>query len=207
MFKKYIPETTVRVIKRIKNIILKYGFYLAGGTSLSLHLGHRYSKDLDFFNSQEFDSETLSSEILKLGGKIIYSERDTVHSEIDKTLVSMFYYPYPLLYPLEYFEGIPVASLKDVAAMKLLSLSQRAEKKDYFDIVFIMKNISIRELKDLMIKKFSKERLNWYHITKSLFFFEDVESSPDPICEEISWDEVKRFLLSKRREIESIFLE
>jgi hypothetical protein len=28
-------------------------FYLAGGTGLALHLGHRFSVDLDFFSSDE----------------------------------------------------------------------------------------------------------------------------------------------------------
>ena len=34
------------------------GAYLAGGTALALHLGHRYSEDLDFFTLKAFASKS-----------------------------------------------------------------------------------------------------------------------------------------------------
>ncbi|MBI2465338.1 nucleotidyl transferase AbiEii/AbiGii toxin family protein [Candidatus Shapirobacteria bacterium] len=35
--------------------IVSSGFYLAGGTSLALQLGHRDSVDFDFFTDSEYD--------------------------------------------------------------------------------------------------------------------------------------------------------
>ena len=35
------------------------GFYLGGGTALALDLGHRLSRDFDFFASESFDEEAL----------------------------------------------------------------------------------------------------------------------------------------------------
>ncbi len=47
--------------------ILK-GFYLAGGTGLALHLGHRESIDLDFFREESFDENRYLTDIVSLGG-------------------------------------------------------------------------------------------------------------------------------------------
>ena len=40
-----------RILKQIE-FLKRYGFYLAGGTSLALFLGHRRSKDLDFYTKE-----------------------------------------------------------------------------------------------------------------------------------------------------------
>ncbi len=39
--------------------------YLAGGSALALHLGHRQSIDFDFFTSKHFDNKNLARIILK----------------------------------------------------------------------------------------------------------------------------------------------
>ncbi|MBI2342229.1 MAG: nucleotidyl transferase AbiEii/AbiGii toxin family protein, partial [Deltaproteobacteria bacterium] len=44
-------------------IFRKIGAYLAGGTALALHLGHRSSEDFDFYVPKEFNSETFESAI------------------------------------------------------------------------------------------------------------------------------------------------
>jgi hypothetical protein len=45
------PETQ-RSLRKIAGLGFIQDFYLAGGTGLALHLGHRFSVDLDFFSSQ-----------------------------------------------------------------------------------------------------------------------------------------------------------
>jgi len=44
-------QTLLELLSRIPEI---QTFYLAGGTGLALHLGHRRSRDFDFFRSKEF---------------------------------------------------------------------------------------------------------------------------------------------------------
>ncbi len=41
-------------------VVAKGKFYLAGGTALALHLGHRLSRDLDWFTAHPFDGEQLA---------------------------------------------------------------------------------------------------------------------------------------------------
>jgi predicted nucleotidyltransferase component of viral defense system len=71
-------------------------FYLAGGTALSLQLGHRQSIDLDFFSATE-----------------------------------------------------------DIALMKMDALLSRANRKDFYDLYFICKNIPLKQLFSNAHKKIS----------------------------------------------------
>jgi hypothetical protein len=49
MFDSVLTETSRNTIEIFSNLPLIRQFYLAGGTGCALHLGHRISKDLDFF--------------------------------------------------------------------------------------------------------------------------------------------------------------
>ncbi len=206
MFQKYLPENSIEILDRLRSILNDYGFYLAGGSALALQIGHRCSGDLDFFTQTNFNTEILASKLIEKGLTIRLIEEGTVLSELQNTRVSFFYYPYPLMLNTLDFNGVEVAQVKDIAAMKLIAIAQRAEKKDYFDIAEVLKRIPLPELREITIKKYGKSRLNWYHIVKSLFFFDDVEDSPQPLYSVESWDQVKKFLLSRKDEIETIFL-
>jgi predicted nucleotidyltransferase component of viral defense system len=206
MFQKYLPENSIEILDKLRSILIDYGFYLAGGTALALQIGHRYSRDLDFFTQRNFNTEILTNKLLRKELKIRLIEEGTILSELQNTSVSFFYCPYPLIFNTVDFTGIQVAQVNDIATMKLIAIAQRAEKKDYFDIAEVLKRIPPKELKETTIKKYGKSRLNWYHIVKSLFFFSDVEDSPDPMYSDETWDKVKKFLLSKKDEIETVFL-
>jgi len=206
MFQEYLPENSIEILDGLRNIVIDYGFYLAGGTALALQLGHRYSRDLDFFTDRNFNTEILTSKLIAKGLKIRFTEEGTILSELESISVSFFYYPYSLIFNTINFNGIRVTDFKDIAVMKLIAIAQRAEKKDYFDTVEVLKRVPLSELKEIAIKKYGKSRLNWYHIVKSLFFFSDVEGSPDPMCSDETWGKVKKFLLSKKNEIEKVFL-
>ena len=53
MFTKTLLPDTIRAIKLVSNIPIIQKSYLAGGTALAPHLGHRISVDLDFFTQEE----------------------------------------------------------------------------------------------------------------------------------------------------------
>src|SRR4030067_2709969 len=50
-----LPRERRDALQRVSELTFIDRFYLAGGTGLALHLGHRFSVDLDFF-SQASDS-------------------------------------------------------------------------------------------------------------------------------------------------------
>ena len=49
-----------------KSGLVKDG-YLAGGSALALHFGHRYSQDFDFFSQKNFDPRLFSQNLKKTG--------------------------------------------------------------------------------------------------------------------------------------------
>jgi len=121
-------------------------FVLYGGTAIALRLGHRSSEDFDFFSSEAFEVPALmdalsfsrDAEILQAAANTL-----TLRVECDGAVKLSFFGglnlgrvadPDPL--PGQSFA---IASLADLLAAKLKVLWQRAEAKDYLDVVAIIR--------------------------------------------------------------------
>lgn len=176
-------------------------FYLAGGTGLALQLGHRKSIDLDFFSENSFNIDRISSIILSdEDDKITQTEEGTIHAIINKVKVSLLFYPYPLLDDFQYLNRIRIAAIEDIACMKTIAVSQRAERKDFFDMYEIMKVYSPSYIKDMLIKKYGANRINCYHILKSFFYFDDAEESLNPVSlNNTDWETVKQHFIKNEK--------
>lgn len=84
-----------------------------------------------------------------------------------------------------------LASIKDIAAMKITAIIGRGTKKDFIDIYFLLQQFSLSEILDLYLQKYPDGSL--FIALKSLSFFDDAENDPMPIMfENISWGDVKQ---------------
>ena len=84
----------------------------------------------------------------------------------------------------------------------MIAISQRAAKKDFYDLYEILQILTPHKLKDLLLQKYTAERINCYHILKSCFFFGDMESDLDPISlKNRNWREIKEFFLSQEKDL------
>ncbi|MFZ5945979.1 MAG: nucleotidyl transferase AbiEii/AbiGii toxin family protein [Bacillota bacterium] len=179
-------------------------FYLAGGTALALHLGHRWSEDLDFFSKQKFDSFALISKLSETDEFFVTGqEMDTVHGLMGNVKLSFLHYPYSLLEDFHLYKEIKIASIKDIALMKLIALVQRGTKKDFIDLYFIEKEaMKIEELINLFPEKFKISSYQPILIYKSLGYFEDADREVTPkMFKEISWEEIKSYFLRRQKEL------
>ena len=157
---------------------LKSQFYLAGGTGLALQIGHRDSIDFDFFTETDFDTTLLFQKLEKIftGRKIdeIQNETGTITIIIDnKIKMSFFYYPYKLLLPLIDEPFLKIASIADIAAMKVSAITSRATLKDYVDVFFIFDHLSFKK-----IMAYAREKMPFLDenfIRKSMVYFDDVK--------------------------------
>lgn len=176
------------------------GWYLAGGTSLALQVGHRRSVDLDFFTPEYFDEKKIEETLSKLGDwKTTSIDRGTVYGELDQVKISLIAYPFIKFSKL--FLKIGAVSLvrpEDIAVMKIVAISQRGKKRDFFDLYWISLNIqdltkSIESAQDqYQIKQ------NLTHVLKSLVYFQDAEDDPTPdIYFKATWKEVKSFFIDQ----------
>ena len=84
MHEQVLEQKTKRLFDRIGDTGFIKGFYLAGGTALALHIGHRKSIDLDLFSEKPFSVRDIIEQ-LKTIGKIRINEkkRDTLNCVLD----------------------------------------------------------------------------------------------------------------------------
>lgn len=181
-------------------------WYLAGGTSLALSAGHRKSFDLDFFYKlSNFDASELSEKLLESNDwEIHIKKKNTIYGKLFGSKVSFIAYPFfvPKQDFLRY-GSINVLTPKDVGVMKIIAISQRGRKRDFFDLYWCAKNIEPLEemVKNLKVQ-YPSVAHNYHHILKSLVYFEDAESDPNPkIFFDADWKKVKSFF---RKEVVAI---
>jgi len=195
MFTKALLPDTIRALKLVSKISIVKKSYLAGGTALALHLGHRFSVDLDFFTQEVFDEKTLSGELNQLPE---YKEDGTawrtVWGKVGKTKFSLFYYQYPLIKKTITFEGIQILQKEDIAAMKIHALEDRGVKRDFFDLYFLAKEFTLEQMLKFYDQKYGILKDHLYIIIRSLKYFQDAEEDDDPkMIEKVSWEEIKKF--------------
>lgn len=195
MYKKVINQKTEDLLSKLTKSKIIKDFYLAGGTALALQYGHRKSIDLDWFNQKDFDTTELKRNLERLGKIIIESEeKNTLNLTINNVKLSFFGYPYKLLFPFLKWRGVKLADPRDIACMKLNTISSRGAKKDFIDLYFILKDYSLIELMRLFSRKYQKIKYNQLHILKSLVYFVDADREPEPIMlKEIDWQKIKKY--------------
>lgn len=211
LFWNTITDDMRIVLGEFSQTAIAQRFYLAGGTALSLQIGHRLSVDLDFFSSSE-DIPTIRpalehalaqfSPILSDSswGNLVYLARDI--------RIGFYGYGFPLVAPLVESEAIRLASIEDIALMKLDAMLSRAARKDFYDLYYICKNIPIKQLFKLANHKYSSVRDFESQATKRLVYFENAERESEPsLLEKVSWQTVQEYFRQQAKEIEQSWLE
>lgn len=149
--------------KELFPIIGKFSeFYLAGGTALALQLGHRISVDYDLFSDQEIPQDFVAK-VRKIFSSYTVSpsvnNRDELTVFVGSVKVTFLYYPFPLIQPLASHEGLQIASIKEIAAMKAYTIGRRTSFKDYVDMYEIIssKHADLDEIIQLAREKYKNE--------------------------------------------------
>jgi hypothetical protein len=202
MFDKVLTDDTRKAISTLSMLEFLKPFYLAGGTGCAVHIGHRFSYDLDFFSPGKFDV-LIISRILSNSGNFIadYSDKDTLIGTFNNTRVSFMYYKYPLIKEIAPFLDINIASIEDIGCMKIEAIAARGKKRDFVDLQAILKkiNLDLADFFEFYKKKYSGEKYNEAHILKSLNYFDDAENDPDlNMLVDLKWEQVKKFFRKQK---------
>ncbi len=177
----------------------KKDFYLAGGTAIALHIGHRESIDFSMFTFNEFENFKLRQKIKKL----ITIDRVLRDELGDLTFLSLgvqitfFNYPYRIESELEFEDYFRVPDLLTLGAMKLFALGRRAKWKDYVDLYFILQRYSLSGILEKAETIFTDE-FNAKILREQLSYFNDINYSEEVIFKkdfEVDDEEVKRKLI------------
>jgi len=207
LFSETISPDTARLIEKIRNCSWLGPYYLAGGTALALHLGHRTSIDLDFFTESEVEEMTLVDHLRKAGDiRLDQMGSGTIVGNLDGVRISFFKYPYMLLESLTEWNGLNVASIHDIALMKIVAILQRGSIKDFIDMFFIGRKFKpIDDLLPELSEKYIGVQFNTNHILRSLCYFEDAEKEPLPsMIAPCDWQEVKEYFVNEVKRLTRI---
>jgi Nucleotidyl transferase AbiEii toxin, Type IV TA system len=206
---KVVTPKMQRLLLHIGGQPFSHRFYLAGGTALSLQMGHRRSVDFDFFSALDEVDEKSRNEIIagisSFPTQIIESVGGNLLMVVDDIRIGFFSYGYPLVDEPVRCENVHLASIIDIGLMKCDALISRGSRKDFYDLFFISGYIKLDHLLQLGEKKYPHFRDFPLMVLESMTMFENADRDVQPeLFDNIPWDQVKQsfieqaHLLSKR---------
>lgn len=182
--RRILPKDTASTWEVLAPIIPSAA-YLGGGTAIAVHLGHRTSRDLDFFfHDGSVDLDNLAS-VLSAAGRFAVTERapGTLNGIFSATKVQFLHSdearPQRMLESPAEVDGLRIAQMSDLMAMKLKVVGDRGELRDYFDLMTIEQRTgrTMDEGLALFLERFQPEypeqAVN--HILLGLGYFDDVD--------------------------------
>lgn len=188
---------TLKLLDSIVELDELSPYTLVGGTALALHLGHRKSIDLDFFTLNTIDYSVLL-QVLEARFKVEVTAQHLsgLNLIIDDVKCDLLRHNYTWLEPTTKLGNTRLASLEDIAAMKLNAICGRGSKKDFIDIYILLRQFSLNDVIRFYRRKYPNRSLLMAY--KSLVYFEDAEREPSPeMIEPVEWFEVKETILEQ----------
>jgi len=132
-------------------------FVLVGGTALSLQLGHRVSVDIDMFTDNDYGSMNLEEiknvllntfpyidRIENLKGRNLGYSVDIGNNKLESVKLDL-YYTDKFIYPTIHQDGLRMASLQDLVAMKTETIAFSKRKKDFWDVHELLECFTLDE--------------------------------------------------------------
>ena len=128
---------------------------LVGGTALALQLGHRTSIDLDLFGHISCDDIQLRKTLASHGQlqEISLSQNVKLFT-IDGVKVDIVNYDSPWIDGMVKHDNLRLASVSEIAAMKIRAIIGRGTRKDFVDLYYLLQLFSIEDIMALFRKKY-----------------------------------------------------
>jgi len=185
-----VDESTLELLKKLQSLRMLSEMRLVGGTSLALQIGHRKSIDIDLFGILDIDA--LTDELKTIGDVVLLSNSKNIQTYlIDEIKVVIVHFEYPWLRNRMEVDGIYLAGIEDIAAMKLGAIIGRGSKKDFIDLYYILQQFDLTQLLSFYGQKYHPNG-SIFLVLKSLVYFEDAENEAMPwMFHDLSWEEVK----------------
>lgn len=174
--------------------------HLAGGSAVVCHFGHRRSEDLDLFSiTPQLDLEMLRRALATVfPGMTVRGASDAILKVVaEDATIDIVRYPYPPLeVPASGPGGVPIAGIRDLAAMKLAAIANRGIRRDFWDLFVIARSgLSLTEMVGAYLLKFGRLEADLYHVFRSLTYFADAEADPlyPAMMTAALWSDIKAF--------------
>ena len=195
LYKNAVEPITLEVLEKICFLPQFAAFALGMDTNIALRKGHHLSVDLDFFTSKPFNTADIYKQITKIfkPAGLLFEQNQTMMFLIDDIKIDFVLYPFEWVRPFDEIDSCRLIHLDDMIPMKLQALSNRFSKKDFWDVEFLLREISLDKM--LKIFKLKFPPIDTGYIVHSLTNFEDAETEEDPISlVGKKWEEIKKNL-------------
>jgi hypothetical protein len=173
------------LLRKLEKETVFKDYFLVGGTALALQIGHRISVDIDLFTQQELCIPEITNYLIQNHAgnyQLLNSQKMIYQVVIEGIKVDFVQHPFKLVEPVYYNNHITYLGKNDIAAMKLHAIETSGNRaKDFVDIFFLLKEISLEKMFESYRIKYSTD--NIFNAKRSLAFFDDVP--------EESWQEVQ----------------
>ncbi len=191
-----VEGNTLDILKKLLQIDALLDFNLVGGTALSLKYGHRKSIDLDLFSSTDFLNEEIYNSVLKVFPDFSCGSLRNpigVFGFIEDLKIDLVKYTkFPIIRPIEIFEGIRFYSDEDISAMKIFAILKRAVKKDFYDLSLLLDKYGLENIIDWYNEKYPNNQM-MISIPNAIVYFNEAEESEDPkSLNGNSWKKIKQ---------------
>ena len=184
LFHDAIEPATLELLKRLQSLPALAETRLVGGTALALQLGHRISVDLDVFGKWNY-AEDLAGVFSAIGRT--EKESGTPNGRMAFCVV---YDMYEWLEPPVEEEGVRLAGIRDIAAMKVNAITNRGTRKDFVDMARLLGDYLLADIFAWYRAKYPTA--NPALAMRSLSYFVDAETMPMPkMLIPFDWDEAK----------------
>ena len=166
-------------------------FRLVGGTALSLQIGHRESIDIDLFSDAEYGTLNFKEiedflrnnfdhvdflDVPPAMGKAYF-----VGNNENSTIKLDIFYTDTFIQPYIEEDGIRMATIEEIIAMKVDVIQRGGRKKDFWDLHHLLNSYSISQMIAL-----HEQRYPFNHdkdlIIQNFILFEQADDDFDPIC-------------------------
>ncbi|MBN2788135.1 MAG: nucleotidyl transferase AbiEii/AbiGii toxin family protein [Paludibacteraceae bacterium] len=192
LFYNTISPLLLATLKKLMQAEELKSFRLVGGTSLSLQLGHRESVDIDLFTDAAYNSVDFKAIDLFLRNNYTYVDTSNtaiigmgksyyVGESANECIKLDLYYTDTYIRPAIEKEGLRLASIEEIIAMKIEVVSRGGRKKDFWDIHELLEKFTLDKMLQLHEERYPYNH-NRQEILTQFIKFEDADTDFDPIC-------------------------
>src|SRR5664280_120711 len=204
MHPECVEEKARLLMSRVGPTLVMHGAVLAGGTALALHLGHRISGDLEFFTQQVFKPSGILEELRGFAGVVesVTMGDDAMIVQADGARLLLTQTPARFAESTTKLNGCDVAGVVDIAAMKLLAVSQGGTRSDFVDLHAVLQTVPFRKVARNALERYGVAALDPLAVGKGLVWFEQANLQEDPVYVgvPVTWDHIRDFFQSSLRQ-------
>jgi hypothetical protein len=187
-----VSSLLLNALKKMMDAEELKDFRLVGGTALSLYCGHRQSIDIDLFTDAEYGAinfdkidqflrknysyvQTSNIPIISFGKSYYLGEN------IDNCIKLDLFYTDKYIDKIQIIDGIRLASIEEIIAMKIDVVQRGGRKKDFWDIHELMTDFTFSKMLAIHEKRYP-----FIHdpklIRQNFTDFSSADQDFDPIC-------------------------